>query len=270
MKTIIRLAAAAVLALALCCAAALAAEATAIAPDGAREVEIVDADGARVSRAYDLPIAAFYLVDADSVDLRVSAGGADPAVAAFYSNHDSTATALADLPRDGERYLASTGVDSLATTGYESTMVAVMPEGVASGAFSGCTLLFRSEDDLDFFCANRVPGGASWRFAGEDAPAEEPAEADAAEEAPAQVSADYRISFVGEAGEPVAGVVANVCDDVSCTVVSSDDGGLAAFSLPPYAYDVHVVQAPEGYAAPAEGFVLPAGGGDLTIVLPHS
>ena len=250
-------------------------------PAGAQQVEIVGSDGSPITRAYDLSIEGFYLVGSDTAELRISADGVDPAVAALYSNHDNTATALAELARDGETYLAATGVDSLATTGYESTMVGVMPGGVESGAFSGCVLLFCSEDDLNFFCANRIAGGASWHNAGE------PAEADAADPAgeaegteqsgeteatepsgeAVAASADYAIAFVDEAGNPVAGVVANVCDDVSCTVVTSDAGGRASFSLPSYAYDVHVIQVPEGYAVPGEGYVLPAEGGEITISL---
>ena len=282
MKTIIRAALSAALALAMLCGcAALAEGEIQIVPAGAQQVEIVGSDGSPITRAYDLSIEGFYLVGSDTAELRISADGVDPAVAALYSNHDNTATALADLARDGETYLAATGVDSLATTGYESTMVGVMPGGVESGAFSGCVLLFCSEDDLNFFCANRIAGGASWHSAGE------PAEADAAEPAgeaegtdqsgeseatepsgeAGAANADYAIAFVDEAGNPVAGVVANVCDDVSCTVVTSDAGGRASFSLPSYAYDVHVIQVPEGYAVPGEGYVLPAEGGEITISL---
>lgn len=282
MKAIIRAALSAALALAMLCGcAALAEGEIQIVPAGAQAVEIVDSNGSPITRAYDLSIEGFYLVGSDVAELRISADGVDPAVAALYSNHDNTATALAELARDGETYLAATGVDSLATTGYESTMVGVMPGGVESGAFSGCVLLFCSEDDLNFFCANRIAGGASWHSAGE------PAEADAAEPAgeaegtdqsgeteatepsgeAGAANADYAIAFVDEAGNPVAGVVANVCDDVSCTVVTSDASGRASFSLPSYAYDVHVIQVPEGYAMPGEGYVLPAEGGEITISL---
>ncbi len=282
MKAIIRAALSAALALAMLCGcAALAEGEIQIVPAGAQQVEIVGSDGSPITRAYDLSIEGFYLVGSDVAELRISADGVDPAVAALYSNHDNTATALAELARDGETYLAATGVDSLATTGYESTMVGVMPGGVESGAFSGCVLLFCSEDDLNFFCANRIAGGASWHSAGE------PTEADAAEPAgeaegtdqsgeseatepsgeAGAASADYAIAFVDEAGNPVAGVVANVCDDVSCTVVTSDASGRASFSLPSYAYDVHVIQVPEGYAMPGEGYVLPAEGGEITISL---
>lgn len=282
MKAIIRAALSAALALAMLCGcAALAEGEIQIVPAGAQQIEIVDSNGSPITRAYDLSIEGFYLVGSDVAELRISADGVDPAVAALYSNHDNTATALAELARDGETYLAATGVDSLATTGYESTMVGVMPGGVESGAFSGCVLLFCSEDDLNFFCANRIAGGASWHSAGE------PAEADAADPAgeaegtdqsgeseatepsgeAGAANADYAIAFVDEAGNPVAGVVANVCDDVSCTVVTSDASGRASFSLPSYAYDVHVIQVPEGYAMPGEGYVLPAEGGEITISL---
>ena len=282
MKAIIRAALSAALALAMLCGcAALAEGEIQIVPAGAQQIEIVDSDGSPITRAYDLSIEGFYLVGSDVAELRISADGVDPAVAALYSNHDNTATALAELARDGETYLAATGVDTLATTGYESTMVGVMPGGVESGAFSGCVLLFCSEDDLNFFCANRIAGGASWHSAGEPAGADaaEPAgEAEGTEQSgeteatepsgeAGAANADYAIAFVDEAGNPVAGVVANVCDDVSCTVVTSDASGRASFSLPSYAYDVHVIQVPEGYATPGEGYVLPAEGGEITISL---
>ena len=146
-----------------------------------------------------------------------------------------------------------------------------MPGGVESGAFSGCVLLFCSEDDLNFFCANRIAGGASWHNAGE------PAEADAADPAgeaegteqsgeteatepsgeAVAASADYAIAFVDEAGNPVAGVVANVCDDVSCTVVTSDAGGRASFSLPSYATTCTSFRSRRATPCPAKAMSCP-------------
>lgn len=80
-------------------------------------------------------------------------------------------------------------------------------------------------------------------------------------------TSDYAITVTNEQGDPVEGVALQICDDSTCMVVNTDKDGKAAHTGAPYAYEVHVLKVPEGYAEDAETYTLPAEGGALTIVL---
>ena len=58
---------------------------------------------------------------------------------------------------------------------------------------------------------------------------------------------DYRIIVKDEAGDPVAGVRIQFCDDPTCMFVKTDAEGTAAFSAEPGKYTVHMQTVPEGY-----------------------
>ena len=76
----------------------------------------------------------------------------------------------------------------------------------------------------------------------------------------------YRITVTDEAGNPIAGVMLNVCDATSCRVLTTDGAGKAAFSGAPYAYKVQALLTPEEYQNNAE-FVLDAAGGEFALIL---
>ena len=88
------------------------------------------------------------------------------------------------------------------------------------------------------------------------------------EEAAAALQRTYVVLFTDENGAPVAGVMAQICNDSLCMVFSSDAEGRVEFANAAYPYEVHVLMAPQGYEAVAETYVLPAAGGELTIILP--
>ncbi|MBR2552291.1 MAG: redoxin domain-containing protein [Lachnospiraceae bacterium] len=58
---------------------------------------------------------------------------------------------------------------------------------------------------------------------------------------------DYRIVVKDEAGDPVAGVRIQFCDDTTCMFAKTDAEGTAAFSAEPGKYSVHMSTVPEGY-----------------------
>ena len=54
--------------------------------------------------------------------------------------------------------------------------------------------------------------------------------------------------YFDENGDPVEGAAIQFCDDSSCSFGKTDAQGTAEFNMPEgTAYEVHVLQAPEGY-----------------------
>lgn len=89
------------------------------------------------------------------------------------------------------------------------------------------------------------------------------------EETVTEVQSDgYVIKFTDSDGNPVSGVMAKVCDETSCTMVTSGEDGAAQFDGEPKAWEVQILSAPEGYSFPAdEIYPLSEDGGETVIVL---
>ncbi len=78
--------------------------------------------------------------------------------------------------------------------------------------------------------------------------------------------ARYTVRFVDQNGDPVANVMAQVCDVETCEVLPSDENGVVTCVKAEYAYEIHVLKAPEGYTFDTEKvYVMPAEGGELVI-----
>ena len=78
----------------------------------------------------------------------------------------------------------------------------------------------------------------------------------------------YVLTFVDQNGAPVEGVMAQICDDATCQVTVSDASGVCELTLAPYAWEIHILKAPEGYTADTETVVTaPVEGGELTFTL---
>ena len=61
-------------------------------------------------------------------------------------------------------------------------------------------------------------------------------------------TADYVLIFTDQNGDPVPGLIANVCDDSTCTPMTTDAEGKIAFTKAPFAYHIQVLRVPEGYS----------------------
>lgn len=60
---------------------------------------------------------------------------------------------------------------------------------------------------------------------------------------------EYRVNVYDQKGQPVEGVVIQLCDDVTCAFQTTDANGIATFvDKEQKVYDVHVLAVPEGYA----------------------
>lgn len=60
------------------------------------------------------------------------------------------------------------------------------------------------------------------------------------------------IRFTDADGKPVSGVMCNVCDETSCTMLTSDDEGYARFAGEFVPSKVQLLKVPEGFVLPAD------------------
>lgn len=77
----------------------------------------------------------------------------------------------------------------------------------------------------------------------------------------------YAISVTDESGQPLAGAMVQVCDAASCRLERTDESGLVLLTLPRFAYEVHMLRAPQGYQLPEEAILMPEEGGHWAIPL---
>ena len=77
----------------------------------------------------------------------------------------------------------------------------------------------------------------------------------------------YEVLVNDKAGKPVAGVSIQFCSDTECVLGKTDANGIAVFEKEAGKYTVHVLKAPEGYAADDTEYPAPAEPSRITIVL---
>ncbi|MDO4546944.1 MAG: TlpA disulfide reductase family protein [Clostridia bacterium] len=122
----------------------------------------------------------------------------------------------------------------------------------------------------DFFAyADGTPfEGATGRYFGADE-AEDGGQVEEAEPEQAVLpsEATYVVNYVDADGNPVSGVMTQVCNDEICAVVVSDENGVASYTGVPYPYEVHVLMVPEGYASFTDIITMDEAGDEITITL---
>ena len=147
-------------------------------------------------------------------------------------------------------YAFTTSVDSLETTGYIATVFFLYLTPDDYNKTVNVTLL-RDEAAANLIVSQAIgTEKGAWHYADEEA------------SSLTQGPVDYTLAFKDASGAPVSGVMAQVCTDEICMVYFSDANGLCTFTLDPYAYEVHILKAPDGYAYDSGEFTLlsPAGG----------
>ena len=66
---------------------------------------------------------------------------------------------------------------------------------------------------------------------------------------------EYRVFVYDEEGNPVKGVVLQLCDESTCSLKKTKADGMATFEVKaPKVYDIHVAQVPEGYQSSDETY----------------
>lgn len=137
-------------------------------------------------------------------------------------------------------------------SGLESGLLCVFATTALDKAKIVPVLFFRDEahaEDIlrEFLDVSDAP--LVWRFANEAPTA-------------------YTFTFRDISGEPVEGVVVNVCGDTSCAPVVSGADGVAVFEGAEAVYTVHVLSAPEGFSFdPSEEYCTGAEYGSLDFTL---
>ncbi len=179
-----------------------------------------------------------YIVPGGDAELSITlAEGSDPYTANIYRDYDGTYTVLANAA-DGDGYTTGSGVDSMAATGYAYSVV-----DVEAGDFFVELLLFTDEQNVNTFMDDYEM--ESWTYADGTEPGTDER---ASDDEGADGMSDYALSFVGPDGEPVEGVIANVCDDDTCEPMTSDADGMIEFTKPAFAYHIQIIKVPDGYS----------------------
>lgn len=78
----------------------------------------------------------------------------------------------------------------------------------------------------------------------------------------------YRVLVTDAQGQPLPGVMVQICDESICQVLTTDDQGMVQYEGGSSAYEAHILFAPEGYAAPAEVLILSEDSRQATFILP--
>ncbi|MBQ7139308.1 MAG: TlpA family protein disulfide reductase [Clostridia bacterium] len=226
------------------------ADATLIIPTGSQAKEVVISDPMGLLAA-NFGQVRCYVVNEDvaNVDIRLS-GEVDPECALVYFSYDKAQYPVKQLMTAGG-YAASTKIDAVQTTGGYCTFAAVYPD-VRNGR-SVTTLLFRDEDNLDSFVTRNALG--DWTYA------------ESAANTPTGPVV-YAIKCIDQDGVAIAGAMIQVCSEEICQVYMTGADGTATFEADAYPWEIHVLQAPDGYTAdPSQVVIAPVEGGEVTIEL---
>lgn len=98
-------------------------------------------------------------------------------------------------------------------------------------------------------------------------PVSEAASSAAATATDTQALLSYTVTVTDADGAPVPGVMLQICDESTCVVLPTDDKGMVAFERTPYAYEVHLLSTPAGFAQDTTVHHVSESGGNLDIVL---
>ena len=219
-----------------------------------------------------------YYIAANGSDVTLNiAIGADitPEFAAVFNNFDGSQVSLPSLDVKDDKFVVTEGVSAMDVDGFSNSTVVVYsnttdPEG-AMTAMS----FFASEENVNTCLSEMLdmsnkPMILSWSYADGTKPSTD-ALAEAGSDVAIPYAASYKLTFADEDGNPVEGVIANICDDTSCQPMTSDENGVVEFVSAPFAYHIQVIAVPEGYEfdTSAEYYTEEAGG-EMTFTLTKS
>ncbi len=219
----------------------------------AREVIISDPDGLLAANFGE---AKYYVVNGDTATVKAQLSAAeDPEQSFFYFSYGDENQIPLTQTMTADGYEATTLIDSIDSTNNICTFVVLSLDAAGNRRMN--SLLFKDEATLNAFVENSALG--TWTYA--DASPE-------TEEEAAVTTAEYTFECVDQAGNPVAGVMLQVCDAETCQVLKTDESGMCRFTGAPYAWEVHVLRAPAGYTADSTEIVhAPVNGGRMVFTL---
>ena len=230
-----------------------------VANDDAKEILISD-DNGLLMNVFG-PETAYFIINDDTVTFHAAlTEDVDPEGAFVYCYYDGQSIALTSILKDGT-YAFSTGVDAMETTGYSYAYVLLALD--PTGEDMVITVYFRNEENVNALVTEYALG--TWRYLDSTVPG---TEALPEEAAAAVTEAEYTVRYVDQDGNAVAGVLLQVCNDETCQVFASDENGVCAFTLEPYAWELHTLRIPAGYTGDTTTItVAPVEGGELVFTL---
>ena len=230
-----------------------------VANDDAKEILISD-DNGLLMNVFG-PETAYFIINDDTVTFHAAlTEDVDPEGAFVYCYYDGQSIALTSTLKDGT-YAFSTGVDAMETTGYSYAYVLLALD--PTGEDMVITVYFRNEENVNAFVTEYALG--TWMYLDGPVPG---TETQPEEAAAAVTEAEYTVRYVDQDGNAVAGVLLQVCNDETCQVFASDEKGVCAFTLEPYAWELHTLRIPAGYTGDTTTItVAPVEGGELVFTL---
>lgn len=192
----------------------------------------------------------------------------DPNKAFFFD--DQNLRMVGNLPYDQTGYLVDVEIP------YEDGIPISLTMGPDYDTSDGMDMvtLYQSAQDLDAF-VERIRNEAalygldtdcSWHYL-DDQAAPDAQQQEGVQTQIAIVPGEYTVIYTDQNGDPVPGVMTQFCDAGTCTVVVSDETGAATFVGVDFAYEVHVLKAPDGYALPDQNYLMTPGGDVLQLTL---
>lgn len=181
----------------------------------------------------------------------------DPEAAFFYSYYDGATTPLTTA-ETATGYAVSGGVDSQETTGYTYCYMALYQDAYSDPML---VIYFANEANVNAFVTNN--GLGTWQYAEEA----QPTAVIPAEEEEYALST-YTIKYIDQNGDPVPGVMVQICDAATCQVYTTNEEGMAYFVGEPFAWEIHTLKVPAGYEGDTNTVTLaPVEGGELAFTV---
>lgn len=215
----------------------------------------------------------FFIAGSDEMTFSVSIGEEiNPEFSVVYNNFDGTEIALADAEIDGDAYVVSGNVSAMDVDGYSYNNFYVYENYYDSDSAYEVITTFRDEQNVNAFVQEMYdeegnPMILSWKYADGTLPSTDEIAA-AGEDSDSLGYASYTLYFVDEDGNPVEGVIANICDDTSCQPMTSDENGVVEFVNVPFTYHIQVIKIPSGYTFDTSAeYYTDAAGGEMTFTL---
>lgn len=234
----------------------------AVANADARQIVFDDPDGILLGYFGECE---YYIIPGEEASFTATlSADVDPETVFAYTNYDGISHVCNECVTD-DGYTFVTGVDSLDGTGYSNSSIYLYPSSTDYENYIAITY-FSDEENVNAFVneylvdmEGNVCG--SWQYADGALPS-----TDVVPETAETVSSMsvYAVSVVDQNGDPVPGVMIQVCNDETCMVYTTDEAGACEFELEPFAYEVHLLKLPEGYEGDTETItVAPEEGGEL-------
>lgn len=235
--------------------------------ENAKEIVIDDPTGTLDAYFGD---SKYYLVPDEQISVEIGlSADVEQETTCVSTAYDGASYMVAELEQDG-KFLLSVGVDTMQTTGYDYSNIAIY-----CGEQTLANVVYLADEQnanafmVDLADPETGDVVTSWKYADGTAPStDEVAQLPEGFDMNMSFVSAYTVKYVDQNGDPVEGVMCQVCDDESCQVFVSDAEGVCSFELMPYPWEIHTLRLPEGYEGDTETVtVAPEEGGELTFTV---